>query len=219
MHRIATSLWFGVAGLALAAYPVLRPWGDEADAETFAAASWPVSHALAMLGFTALALALRHAAAGLPQWGGRPVREAETRMWLAAALLLPYYGAEAYGLNAIGQYAAEHRDSGVLEIADAFRFAPLPVTTFALGLLLLVLVGARQAIGMWRTGALGRIGGLLAGFGLASYLPQFFGGAELRIVHGIVLGIGLLLVSCVVASGRQGATGDTRQSRLEECSA
>ena len=55
-------------------------------------------------------------------------------MWLAVALLLPYYGAEAYGLNELGRYATEHGDAGVLDVADAFRYAPFEMTTFALGL-------------------------------------------------------------------------------------
>ena len=62
-------------------------------------------------------------------------------MWLAVALLLPYYGAEAYGLNELGRYATEHGDAGVLDVADAFRYAPFEMTTFALGLFVLVLVG------------------------------------------------------------------------------
>ena len=105
-------------------------------------------------------------------------------MWLAVALLLPYYGAEAYGLNELGRYAADHGDPGVLDVADAFRYAPFEMTTFALGLFVLVLVGGRIAHGMWRSGRVGRTGGILAGLGLATYLPQFFGTPEVRVAHG-----------------------------------
>ena len=143
---------------------------------TSASTAWLAAHVLGMVGFVSLAFALRSAAVSPPwRWSGQPVRKAETRMWLAVALLLPYYGAEAYGLNELGRYATEHGDAGVLDVADAFRYAPFEMTTFALGLFLLVLVGARLAHGLWRSGRLGRTGGVLAGLGLATYLPQFFG--------------------------------------------
>ena len=78
-----------------------------------------------MLGFVALAFALRSSTQNTPwHWTGRPIREAERRMWFAMAMLLPYYGAEAYGLHALGDYALTHHDSRVLEVADAFRYAP-----------------------------------------------------------------------------------------------
>lgn len=188
-----------VAGLAFAAYPALRPYGPESGlrgAADLGSVFWLVAHVLGMLGFVSLALVLRAAADRVPwPWTGRPVREAETRMWLAVALLLPYYGAEAYGLNALGRYAVEQGDAGALDVADTFRYAPFEVTTFAAGLLLLVLVGGRIAHGLWLTGHLGRTGGLLTGLGLATYLPQFFGSPTVRIAHGVALGIGLVLVA------------------------
>lgn len=183
-----------VAGLALAAYPALRPWGPE-DADTFGSLAWPVSHALGMLGFVALAVALRAAAVAGPVWDGvMSLRRVENRAWAAVALLLPYYGAEAYGLHALGEHVATSGDLGTLEIADAFRYAPLPVTTFALGLGALALVGGNLLAGPWRQGGVARWGGLLAGVGLLTYLPQFFGPAEVRVGHGLLLGLGLVLL-------------------------
>ena len=201
--RITVPAGFAVAGLALAAYPALRPYGPEqglAGAADFGSNLWLTAHALGMLGFVSLAFGLRAAAARTPwTWTGRPVRETETRAWLAVALLLPYYGAEAYGLNQIGRYATEHGNAGVLDVADAFRYAPFEITTFTLGLFALVLVGGRLAHGMWRSGTVGRVGGLLAGLGLATYLPQFFGTPGLRVAHGLVLGLGLLLIAYAAA--------------------
>lgn len=188
-----------VAGLSFIAYPALRPYGPESGAggaADFASDAWLVAHAFGMLGFVALALTLRRAAVTSP-WprNGRPLREVETRMWLAVALLLPYYGAEAYGLHELGRYATRTGDVGVLDVADKFRYAPLEVTTFALGLLLLVLVGGRIIHGLWSSSPVGRTGGLLAGLGLVTYLPQFFGPGEIRVAHGVLLGLGLLLMA------------------------
>lgn len=202
--RTTTAAALVVSGVTLAAYPALRPYGPEsgmAGAMDFGSTAWLAAHVLGMIGFVSLAFALRSAAVGPPwRWSGQPVRKAETRMWLAVALLLPYYGAEAYGLNELGRYATEHGDAGVLDVADAFRYAPFEMTTFALGLFLLVLVGARLAHGLWRSGRVGRTGGLLAGIGLATYLPQFFGGPEVRIAHGVVLGLGLVLMALATRS-------------------
>lgn len=188
-----------LSGVAFAAYPLLRPYGPETGAgfaADLASTAWLASHVLGMVGFTALAFALRSlVATGTPwSWGGRPLREVETRMWLALALLLPYYGAEAYGLNAVGRYA-RGGDTDVLTVAESFRLAPFEVTTFSAGLLLLVLVGGRLAHGTWAAGGATRLGGLLAGLGLATYLPQFFAAPEVRMAHGIVLGLGLLLLA------------------------
>lgn len=197
--RLPAVLGLALSGVAFAAYPLLRPYGPEVGAgfaDDLASPSWLAAHVLGMLGFTALAFALRAlVATGTPwRWTGRPLREAETRMWLALALLLPYYGAEAYGLNAVGRHAQDG-DTGVLAVADSFRFAPFEVTTFAAGLLLLVLVGGRLVHGTWTAGGSTRVGGLLAGVGLASYLPQFFTAPELRMAHGVVLGLGLLVLA------------------------
>ncbi len=206
-NNLPVVIGLAVAGGAFAAYPALRPYGPEAGlagAADFGATVWLVAHALGMLGFVALAMSLR-AASVRPAWpwSGRPVREAETRAWLAVALLLPYYGAEAYGLNQIGRYATDHADPGVLDVANAFRFAPFEITTFTLGLFVLLLVGGRLVHGMWRTGPLGRAGGLLAGLGLMTYLPQFFGSPAVRVAHGVVLGLGLVLMAVAAARPAQ----------------
>ena len=221
-NNLTVVIGFMVAGVALAAYPALRPYGPEAGlggAADFGATAWLLAHALGMLGFVTLAFTLRAAALRPPwAWSGRPVREVETRAWLAFALLLPYYGAEAYGLNEIGRYATDHGEPGVLDVADAFRYAPFEITTFTLGLFALLLVGGRLAHGMWRTGTLGRTGGLLAGLGLMTYLPQFFGTPALRVSHGLVLGLGLVLMAVATARNARTApveeTGSTPEPEL-----
>lgn len=206
-----------VAGLALAAYPALRPWGPETGPEgaaTFGGASWPASHALGMLGFVALAVGLRAAAVARPAWSGpMSLRRVENRAWAAVALLLPYYGAEAYGLHALGDHVAATGDLGALEVADAFRYAPLPMATFALGLGALALVGGNLVTGSWRQGGVARWGGVLAGVGLLTYLPQFFGPAELRVAHGLVLGLGLVLTALALRPGHPEVTGPEAEAQ------
>ena len=214
--RITVPAGLAVAGLSLATYPLLRPYGPEkglAGAHDFGSTAWLVAHALGMVGFVALAFALRAAVVATPwAWTGQPVRRAETRAWLAVTLLLPYYGAEAYGLNQVGRYATDH-DTGVLDVADAFRYAPFEVTTFSIGLLLLGLVGGRFAHGLWHSGRVGRTGGLMAGVGLMTYLPQFFTSPQVRMVHGLVLGTGLVLAA-VAARRSQATPSEPRPERV-----
>ena len=218
--RIRVIAGLVLAGLAFATYPALRPYGPEsgaAGAADFGSTAWLLSHVLGMVGFVSLALVLRAAAHHASwSWTGRPVRETETRMWLAVVLLLPYYGAEAYGLNELlGRYAVDQGDTGVLEVADAFRYAPFEMATFALGLLMLVLVGGRLAQGFWHSGRAGRTGGLLAGLALATYLPQFFGSPGLRILHGAVLGLGLVLMAVATArAATPASSGERHESAL-----
>lgn len=200
---------FVISGLALAAYPALRPWDPEGGlvgARSFASTAWPISHLLGMVGFVALALAVRALVSAAAV--ARPTRATETLAWLAAASLLPYYGAEAFALQALGAYAAESGDVAALEVANSFRYAPLPMATFAIGLLLLLLVGVRLAVGFWRSGSVGRIGGILTAAGTVTYLPQFFGTPAMRIGHGFVLGVGLVLLGLAVA--RASAAGSSR---------
>lgn len=209
--RIAVPTWLAVAGLSLGGYPLLRPYGPEkglAGAHDFASPAWLAAHVLGMVGFVSLALAARSAAGSSDPWpwSGRPIRVMETRLWLAVAFLLPYYGAEAYGLHELGRYAVHDGDPGVLDVADAFRYAPFEVSTFAAGLLLLGLVGVQLARGLWHSGGLGRAGGLLAGLGLVTYLPQFFGAPEARMTHGVVLAAGLVLLA--VAARHQPSSGN-----------
>lgn len=214
-----TRIAFVVAGLAFAAYPALRPWAPEpgpAGADALGSTAWLVAHALGMLGFVALALGLRAAAGARPAWHGvMSLRRVETRAWVAVALLLPYYGAEAYGLNALGRHVSATGDVGALEIADSFRYAPFEMTTFALGLGALALVGGNLLIGPWREGGAARWGGLLAGAGLLTYLPQFFGSAEVRVAHGAVLAVGLLLTAATLRPRHPEAAGpEAAQSPL-----
>lgn len=204
-----------VAGAAFIAYPVLRPYAPETGMEgarAFAGSGWLVAHTAAMVGFVLVALVLRAWTLRSPwSWHPASARRAELTAWLAAAFLLPYYGAETFGLRAMGRYAADQQDAGVLEIADAFRLAPFEATTFGIGLVLLAVVGVLLVRGLWPAGGLARIGGVLTGLGLVLFLPQFFGTPGARIGHGILLGLGLLVLSGATAVSRQPARVASRE--------
>ncbi|HEY9290609.1 MAG TPA: hypothetical protein VIP98_04940, partial [Microlunatus sp.] len=113
-----------------------------------------------------------------------------------AVLVLPYYGAEAFGLHALGQVALADQDAAMVAAADGFRYHPVAMTVFAAGLLALAACGVRMILLVRRPGsALHRVGLVLAGLGLIAYLPQFFTPIEVRIGHGLLLGVGLLILA------------------------
>ncbi|WP_163543742.1 hypothetical protein [Occultella kanbiaonis] len=197
-----------VAGVLFVLYPAVRPWTDEttlAGAAAFASQQWVAAHTMGMVAFMLLAAALLVRALET----GR-ARTAATFDAVGTALVLPYYGAETFGLHAIGLRAVADADASLLELADTVRYGPVPMTMFGLGLLALAVAGILLARDAWRAGGLARAGGLLTGVMLALYLPQFFGTPAMRIGHGVLLAIGCIMLA--IAWGRQ-ANGQATQTR------
>lgn len=60
----------------------------------------------------------------------------------------------------------------------------------------------------WRAGGLGRVSALVVGTGLVLYLPQFFGSAEVRILHGALLAVGGVLIGVAVSRARPAAKSE-----------
>ncbi|WP_154795603.1 hypothetical protein [Occultella kanbiaonis] len=197
-----------VAGVLFALYPAVRPWTDEttlAGAAAFASHQWVAAHTMGMVAFMLLAAALLVRAFESGRAGPTATLAA-----VGAALVLPYYGAETFGLHAIGLRAVADADVSLLELADTVRYGPVPMTMFGLGLLALAVAGILLARDAWRAGGLARAGGLLTGVMLALYLPQFFGTPAMRIGHGVLLAIGCIMLA--IAWGRQ-ADGRATQTR------
>jgi len=210
LHRhVVTAVAFAVAGAGFVVYPALRPYSDEvtlAGAEAMSSTAWVLAHCVGMLAFLALTVAvwsLRRTAPGLRQ---RPAAVAAVLTWLGVSLVLPYYGGETFALQVIAERAATEADPGLLELADAFRYQPVAITTFGAGLLTLAAAGVALAAALRDAGTLGRAGGLLAGLGLVLYLPQFFVAPAGRIGHGVLLAVGCAVLAVVATRvGREGA--------------
>lgn len=200
---------FGAIGLVLAgalfvAYPALRPWTDESTVDGAVAAmssgAWVASHAFAMAGFVLVALglwALRTLVRQSP--GGPAALGAAVTSWIGAGLVLPYYGAEDFGLYAIASAYRNGAQFDLLAMVDAVRYQPLAMTMFGLGLLTLAVSGVLAAVAVWRSGRLSRLAGLPFAAGYVLFLPQFFTPAPARIAHGVVLGIGLAWLGLAMA--------------------
>ena len=205
MSRVRPVLVWSGAAAAFLLYPVLRPYADETGLPGLAAMAsdrWLVAHLLGMAAFVLLAVGVRGlvpVAAGT----GRVARTVPVLAEAAVVLLLPYYGGEAFALHAVGRHAVATGDVGMVQVVDGFRYAPLALTVFGGGLVLLAVVGVLLALVLWRHGRLVRTAGLLVGLGLALYLPQFYGTPPLRIAHGVLLAGGCVAMA-VVAGRRTG---------------
>ena len=185
------------AGVLFVLYPAVRPWADEstADGATTAMSSgaWVAAHAFAMVGFILVALgllALANAVRGMP--AERTAWAAVVTSWIGAGLTLPYYGSEDFGLHAIASHAAAGEPVDVLSLVDDVRYQPLAATMFGVGLITLAVSGILTAIAVARSGRLSRNAGWLFAAGYVLFLPQFFGPPVVRILHGVLLGAGLV---------------------------
>lgn len=183
MSRLAP-LSLAAAGVLFLLYPAVRPWTDETTVdgarEAMASGAWVAAHAFAMIGFILVPLALLALRESI---GLAPV----VVMSAGAGLVLPYYGAEDFGLHAAATHGGD-----LLAIAEATRFDPVAMTMFGAGLLLLAAGAIMVAVAIWRTGALPRTSGILFAAGFALFLPQFFAPAPVRIAHGVLMLAGLL---------------------------
>lgn len=197
------------SGLLMAVYLLLRPYGDSASsvspeaAEAFASTWWVVAHLAGALSLVQLArvglriddlLATRMTM--VARWSGLA----------GAVLVLPYFGAETFGLHAIGR--AGLADPAALALVEEVRGNPAALTTFGLGLLLLAVGGLTTALA-WQ-GAV-RSGRWSApswaawplGVGAALVLPQFYLAPAERVGFGIAYAAAAAVL--VVAAQRTGS--------------
>ncbi|WP_214401950.1 hypothetical protein [Pseudonocardia lacus] len=175
---------FAAAGLLFVAYPVLRPWADQAPEgmpEAFASPAWLAGHLAAAAGFLLVGLGLL---ALRDRLGTATARAALVVWWTGAAMTLTYYGAETFALNAL----SDRPDLPAM--AEAIRMGPTQVAVFGVGLVLLAVAGVLTALAL-RPGWVG----VPFALGMVLFLPQFFTGPELRIAHGVLLGAGCLLIA------------------------
>jgi len=190
------ALSLALSGILLLLYPALRPFSDEAGAETlqgaeaFASPFWILAHTLAAVGFILLALSLLGLRIALQKTASeRLASVALVVTWIGVGLSLLYYGAESFALHAIGQQAVAQHSTELLTLVTAIRYGPA-IYVFAVGLLLLAVGPILAAIAVWRSGTLSRWSGIPFALGFALYIPQFFGTQPIRVAHGLLVALG-----------------------------
>jgi len=185
-----------VAGALFVLYPAVRPWEDESTTAGATAAlgsgAWVASHLFAMIGFILVPLGLLALHRVLNRTGvERRALTALVVTWIGAGLVLPYYGAEDFALNAIADKAAG-QSLDLLDLVESIRFSPAAATMFGVGLVALGVGPVLAAVAIWRSRVLPRYSGIPFGVGFALFLPQFFLPPAGRIGHGVLVAVGSL---------------------------
>lgn len=205
-----TSLAFLVAGVLFLIYPALRPFSDETTlraAAAFGSTAWVVSHSLAIAAFILIVLGLFGIFLRLQHTSSEtPALIALVLSWIGAGLTLPFYGAEVFGLHAIGQRALKDNNPALVSIADAVRGVP-GIWFIVVGPVLLGVGAIVEAIAIWRSGTLTRWVGIPLAIGFALYIPQYTAPQSLRIAHGLLITVGCVLIAWTLI--RRGAAPET----------
>jgi len=193
----AAAVTLALSSLALAAFPLLRPFfpfDPAKPAETLVVASpavaspaWLIAHYLALVGFVLLLCALPALYARLAAAGGQARALRATMLTgVGVVLILPTLGIEIYVLPAIGRLFL----GGNASIAPAVGMIYLGGATLVmlLGLLLLAVGAILLARAASGSGALPRWAAVAYALGLALWCPLL--PPPVRIADGLLIGIG-----------------------------
>ncbi len=205
----------GTGGL-MAAYLLLRPYGDTGSdldvARALASTSWVVAHvcgAAALACFGWLTVRLHDAV------DGTATRVARATGLLGTMLVLPYYGAETFGLHAVGVRAVAG-DTTALDLVDQIRNQPAAITAFGLGLLLLAVAGITTAVAWSRADLAGPTWAAWPlGVAVALVLPQFYLPPSGRMAYGVAY----LVAALLLAAGSAGSRGPATRERPQPVTA
>jgi hypothetical protein len=201
-----TSACFAVAGLLFVLYPAIRPFSDESSlqgAAAFGSTAWIVAHSLAIVAFVLLVLGLF----GMYLLFQRTTVERMTLVallssWIGVGLTLPFYGAEVFGLHAIGQAALKENNAALVSLAGDVRGEP-GIWFIIIGLILLGAGIAVFAVAVWRSDLPIKWSGLPLAVGFALYIPQFTASQPLRVAHGLLITLGCGLIAWNVLASRR----------------
>ena len=201
---------FALAGLLFVLYPAIRPFSSEVGmdgARAFASSSWVVAHSLGIAAFVLVALGALGLHLRLRETAGAGrTSVAVSMIWIGAGLTLPYYGAEAFGLHALGQHVLSHNDPAAVQpLAHAIRWGA-GIWFVVVGLLQLAVGSILLAAAVWRSGVFARWSAIPLAAGLLLYLPQFGASQPLRVTHGMLMLAGCFWLAREIA-GRRNARG------------
>jgi hypothetical protein len=134
---------------------------------------------MAMLGFVLLAAAAQRIAVVHPTPGLRPLA------WASVGLLLPYYGAEAFGLHALATVGA----GNAADVAESIRWGAIQAVAFVIGWAALAALGIQLAVALSRdvSDRAQRVASWSLAVGLTAYFPVFFLPPGGRVAHGLLV--------------------------------
>ena len=187
---------FALAGVLFVVYEAAAPRVDQttlAGAESWTTAGWALAHIAAIVGLILIPLgygALRGFLEGTRN--EKTAFMAATTGYIGSALTISYYGAEVYGLKAIGRRAMEDGDATMAEVGNAFRYDPTAMTVFLIGLVLIAVAAVLAAVAVWRSGVLNRWSAVPLAVLLVTMLPQYFLPHAGRIAWGALVTVAAL---------------------------
>jgi len=188
-------------GVFFVLFPVVRPFSDESTlqgARAFASPSWVIAHTLGMGAFTLLSLGLLGVYLRLQDTRAeRRAFQALVLSWIGAGLTLPFFGAETFGVQGIGQEAVRQNNSGLLTLVDSIRYGPGLILAIS-GLLLVDVAAIVLASAIRISGILPRWSGVPLAIGLTVYIPQLQGNPliqPIRIADGLLIALGCIWVA------------------------
>ena len=188
-------------GVFFVLFPVVRPFSDESTlqgARAFASPSWVIAHTLGMGAFTLLSLGLLGVYLRLQDTRAeRRAFQALVLSWIGAGLTLPFFGAETFGVQEIGQEAVRQNNSGLLTLVDSIRYGPGLILAIS-GLLLVDVAAIVLASAIRISGILPRWSGVPLAIGLTVYIPQLQGDPliqPIRIADGLLIALGCIWVA------------------------
>ncbi|HEY1093220.1 MAG TPA: hypothetical protein VGE61_00850 [Glycomyces sp.] len=185
------ALAFALAGILFVIYEAAAPRADQTTlegAESWTTAGWSIAHVSAIVALILVPLgygALRGHLEGTRN--EKTAFLAATIGYIGSGLTISYYGAEVYGLKAIGQRAVEDGDATMTEVGNAFRYDPTAMTVFAIGLALIAVGAVCAAVAVWRSGTLNKWSAVPLAVLLVTMLPQYFLPHGGRIVWGALV--------------------------------
>jgi len=190
-----------LSGILFFLFPVVRPFFDESSlqgAREFASVQWVMAHALGMGGFILLALGFLGVHILLRQtkverWAFRAL----VMCWVGAGLTLPFFGAEAFSLQVIGQAAVNQNSTDLIPLVNQVRFGP-GIIFAGTGLILVAAATIVLASAIWKSDVLSRWSGVPLAGAVAVYIPQLQGAPvfqPIRIAVGLTIVIGCAWIS------------------------
>ncbi len=199
-----------LAGLCFVLYPAIRPFSDESSlqgAAAFASSSWVLAHSLAIIGFILLTLGLLGLYLRLRETaveGNALLALAVT--WIGVGFTLPYYGAETFGLHAIGQETIRRTDPTLISLAGSVRYGE-GIGFFGVGLILLAVGTILFAVSVWRSQSLSRWSGIPLAVAFSLFIPQFFTPQPVRVAHGLLIAVACAWLAWSMARSSEAPEG------------
>ncbi|RJO73634.1 hypothetical protein D5S18_20840 [Nocardia panacis] len=188
-----------LAGILFLVYETVAPRTAQNTLEgaaSWTSPGWSIGHVAAIIGLILIPLGwagLRNTLAD--KRTERLADLAATLGQIGSALAISYYGAEVYGLRAIGARAVADGDASLTAIGEDFRMNPIAAAVFAIGLALIAAAAVLAAVALWRSGTVRRWSGVPMATAMVLYLPHFSLPHAARIGWGALVTVGAVWIA------------------------